>query len=157
VEETVQTTTEAFSEFVKVVEPRLLQALVVSTGREVGREATADALVYAWEHWDRVSVMDNAAGYLYRVGRSCAKKYRNRVLPLPLEIGNPEPWIEPGLGGAFRGLSERQRSAVLLVEGFDWTYQEVADLMGLSRSSVQRHVERGMTKLRTALEVQNAV
>lgn len=148
-------TNEAFSEFVRVVEPRLLQALIAATGSEVGREATADALVYAWKHWDRVSVMGNAAGYLYRVGRSCAKKYRNRVLALPLETGNPEPWIEPGLGEAFQGLSERQRSAVLLVEGFDWTYQEVADLMGLSRSSVQRHVERGMTKLRVALEVQN--
>jgi DNA-directed RNA polymerase specialized sigma24 family protein len=99
--------------------------------------------------------MDNAAGYLYRVGRSCAKKYRNRVLAWPLETGNPDPWIEPGLGAAFQGLSERQRSAVLLVEGFDWTYQEVADFMGLSRSSVQRHVERGMAKLRVALEVHN--
>lgn len=151
----MQTTTDAFSEFVRVVEPRLLQALIAATGSEVGREATADALVYAWKHWDRVSVMDNTAGYLYRVGRSCAKKYRNRVVALPLETGNPEPWIEPGLGEAFQGLSERQRSAVLLVEGFDWTYQEVADLMGVSRSSVQRHVERGMAKLRVALEVQN--
>lgn len=153
VEGTVPTTTEAFSEFVKMVEPRLLRALVATTGREVGREATADALVYAWTHWDRVGVMDNAAGYLYRVGRSCAKKYRNREVVLPVETGNPEPWIEPRLGEAFQGLSERQRTAVLLIEGYDWTYQEVADLMGLSRSSVQRHVERGMTKLRAALEV----
>ena len=151
----MRTTTEAFSEFVREVEPRLLQALIASTGREVGREATADALVYAWKHWDRVSVMDNAAGYLYRVGRSCAKKYHNREVALPVETSNLEPWIEPGLREAFHGLSERQRSAVLLVEGFDWRYQEVAEFMGLSRSSVQRHVERGMTKLRVALEVQN--
>ncbi|GAG77135.1 unnamed protein product, partial [marine sediment metagenome] len=58
---------------------------------------------------------------------------------------------------AFTGLSERQRTAVLLIEGYDWTFQEVADLMGLSRSSVQRHVERGMSKLRIALEVPNVV
>jgi RNA polymerase sigma factor (sigma-70 family) len=144
---------EAFCQFVQVVEPRLLRALIASTGPEVGREATADALVYAWKHWDRVGVMDNAGGYLYRVGRSCAKKYGNRDVVLPVETSNPEPWIEPGLGEAFTGLSERQRTAVLLIEGYGWTYREVADLMGLSRSSVQRHVERGMTKLRIALEV----
>ncbi len=151
------TTTEAFSEFVQVVEPRLLRALIAATDQEVGREATADALVFAWKHWDRVSAMDNAAGYLYRVGRSCAKNYRNGKVALPVQTSNPEPWIEPGLSAAFTGLSERQRTAVLLIEGYDWTFQEVADLMGLSRSSVQRHVERGMSKLRIALEVPNVV
>lgn len=146
-------TTEAFSGFVQDVEPRLLRALVAAVGREAGREATADSLVYAWTHWDRVRVMDNPAGYLYRVGRSCAKKYRDRPVGLPIHTPNPEPWIEPGLGEAMNGLSERQRTAVLLIEGYGWTFQEVADVLGLSRSSVQRHVDRGMAKLRKALEV----
>ncbi len=150
------TTSEAFADFVREVEPKLLRALIVAVGREAGREATADSLVYAWTHWDRVSVMDNPAGYLYRVGRSCAKKYRSRVVGLPVHASNPEPWIEPGLGEAINGLSERQRTAVLLIEGYGWTFQEVADLLGVSRSSVQRHVDRGMAKLRKALEVSSA-
>ena len=39
-------------------------------GPELGREAAAEALVYGWEQWDRISEMANPAGYLYRVGRS---------------------------------------------------------------------------------------
>jgi DNA-directed RNA polymerase specialized sigma24 family protein len=40
-----------------------------------------------------------------------------------------------------------------LVHGFEYTHQEVADLLGISRSSVQNHVERGLARLRTELEV----
>jgi RNA polymerase sigma factor (sigma-70 family) len=146
-------TREAFSRFVESVEPRLLKALIASAGPDAGRDATADALLYAWKNWDRVRGMENPAGYLYRVGRSCVRRYHKRSVLFPAETSNPDHWIEPGLGVALERLTERQRTAILLVEGYDWTYQEVAEVMGLSRSSVQRHVERGMVKLRHALEV----
>lgn len=42
---------------------------------------------------------------------------------------------------------------VVLVHGFQWTHQEVADLLDLSRSSVQNHVERGIESLRRAMGV----
>jgi RNA polymerase sigma factor (sigma-70 family) len=148
-------TREAFSRFVESVEPRLLRALIASAGPDVGREATADALLYAWKNWDRIRDMENSVGYLYRVGRSRVRRYRKRSVLFPAETSNPDPWIEPGLGVALEQLTERQRASVLLVEGYDWTYQEAAEVMGLSRSSVQRHVERGMAKLRRALEVPN--
>lgn len=148
-------TRDAFTQFVESTEPRLLKALIASAGPDAGREATADALLYAWKNWDRVRGMQNPGGYLYRVGRSCVRKYSKRSVVFPAETGNPDHWIEPGLGMALERLTERQRTAILLVEGYDWTYQEVAEVMGLSRSSVQRHVERGMSKLRRALEVTN--
>jgi DNA-directed RNA polymerase specialized sigma24 family protein len=42
---------------------------------------------------------------------------------------------------------------VVLVHGYSYTHAEVADLLGLSRSSIQNHVERGLAKLRTHFEV----
>jgi RNA polymerase sigma factor (sigma-70 family) len=66
------------------------------------------------------------------------------------------PWIEPGLAPALRGLSERQRTAVLLVYGFGWTYAEVAEFLGVALGTAQTHVERAMAKLRFALEVEDA-
>lgn len=149
-------TREAFTRFVEDVEPRLLRALISSAGPDVGRDATADALVYAWRHWERVRDMENPAGYLYRVGRSNVRRYRQRPVILPPEIATSDPWVEPNLGEALERLTERQRTAVMLVEGYGWTFQEVADVLSLSRSSVQRHVERGMVKLRAALEVSDA-
>jgi RNA polymerase sigma factor (sigma-70 family) len=48
-------------------------------------------------------------------------------------------------------LSERQRLAVVLIHGYEWTHIEVANLVGVSVSTVQQHAERGMAKLRVAI------
>jgi DNA-directed RNA polymerase specialized sigma24 family protein len=46
-------------------------------------------------------------------------------------------------------LSPDQRVCVLLVHGFGWTYNEVAELLGMKRSEVNNHVHRGLAHLRT--------
>ncbi len=64
------------------------------------------------------------------------------------------PCVEPGLPAALSRLSERQRVAVVLLHGLDWTYPEVASLLGLAVSTVQKHAERGLSKLARALGAQ---
>ena len=59
---------QEFTAFVTEHECRLRRAFVAAYGGERGREATAESLAFAWEHWDRISRMDNAPGYLFRVG-----------------------------------------------------------------------------------------
>ncbi len=61
--------------------------------------------------------------------------------------------IEPDLAAALETLSLRQRQVVVLVASFGLSHSEAADLLGISRSSIQNHVERGMKKLRTSLGV----
>ena len=147
----VSRTGRAFTEFVEAVEPRLSYALGLAYGVETGREATADALAYAWEHWDRVSGLENAPGYLFRVGQSSARRYRKRPLRLP-RIGTSElPDVEPGLPVALESLSGRQRSIVVLVHGQGFSEREVAELLGISRGTVRKHAERGLEKLRRQL------
>ena len=142
----------AFADFVREVEPRLRRALVSRFGPHVGREAAADALVYAWQHWERMADMKNPAGYLYRVG---VTSVRPRRKPPVLESQNSynEPWAEPALEGGLARLSDNQRVAVVLHHSFAWTYEEVAELLEISVSSVRSHIARGMSKLRAALEV----
>jgi hypothetical protein len=41
----------SFEAFVADAEPRLRHALVAAYGFEEGRDAAAEALAYAWEHW----------------------------------------------------------------------------------------------------------
>ena len=143
---------EEFSVFFKDVEPRLRHALVASCGFEAGREATAEVLAYAWERWDHVGGMENPAGYLYRVGRNSARRHRRQaVLERPAE--RTEPWVEPALDGALGRLTARQRTAVVLLHTFEWTHAEVADLLGVSVPTVQKHASRGLHKLRRALGV----
>jgi RNA polymerase sigma-70 factor (ECF subfamily) len=129
-------------------------ALSSRFGFEVGREATAEAMTYAWEHWDRVSGMNNPAGYVYRVGQRMARRMGSRFEPVDFfRIESQSPVIEPKLAPALSGLSARQRQAVVLVHALGWTHQETADFLGVTTSSVQRHVKRGMERLRRVLGV----
>jgi DNA-directed RNA polymerase specialized sigma24 family protein len=103
--------------------------------------------------------MANPSGYVYRVGeRRARKRSRHRLLlPLPLPPSGPAvSWgaaIEPGLQPALAALTRRQRQAVILVEGFGMTHRETAALLGISHSSIQTHVERGLANLRDTLGV----
>lgn len=144
---------ESFTEFVRDVEPRLKHALVAAFGTEVGIEATRDALAVGWECWEEVREKPNPAGYLFGVGRNKARRRLRRRMVFPAPPFDHVPWVEPGLPGALGRLSERQRVAVMLLHGYDWTYAEVADLLGVSVSTVQQHEARGMAKLRRAIGV----
>lgn len=145
---------EDFEVFVRETEPRLRRALCAAYGTELGREATAEALAYAWEHWRRLQVMENPAGYLFRVGRSKVRRLRRRLrvgaAPEPARITEVEPQLTDALGR----LSERQQAVVILVHGFDWSHVEVAEVLGLSPSSVATHCDRALVRLRAVLEVQ---
>lgn len=136
----------------------LKEALMASFGPELGDEATAEALAYGWEHWERIREMANPRGYLYRVGQNYARRVlRRKVLPLRRVIGESfEPWFEPELVPALRSLSEKQRIAVVLIHGFGWTVTEVAELLGVTFSTVQAHLDRGLRKLRRRLGVEHA-
>lgn len=144
---------ENYSAFVRNGGARLRRAFIAAYGPEVGAEATSDALAYGWEHWDRISAMDNPAGYLYRVGQSKARRYRRKPNRLPEVETAATPWVEPGLPAALDQLSERQRQAIVLCHGFGWTLVEAAEVLGVGASTIQRHIDRGMAKLREGLGV----
>jgi DNA-directed RNA polymerase specialized sigma24 family protein len=134
--------------------PRLQDALGSMFGTVVGRDATADALAYAWEHWDRVSLMDNRVGYLFVVGRDSVRKSRTsrRVVLASLDTVRA-PWVEPGLPAALAALPRQQRTVVMLLHSFDWTMSEAAEVMGVSKGTVQSYEKRAMGRLRRKLGV----
>ena len=152
---------EAFAAFFVDAEPQLRRALSAGFGMELGRDATWDALVYGWQHWNRVQSMDNPVGYLFRVGQNLFRVGQNIARRSPrdragwtVEESVGVPWIEPGLEPALRALSDRQRTVVAMIHGFGMSFGDVADLLGLTRSSVQSHERRAMKKLKKALGVE---
>lgn len=148
----LDTKAASFTEFFAAVQPRLRHALAAALGADVGVEAAQEALAWGWEHWDRLQAMDNPAGYLYRVGRSRSRRLRRRPVRLPaVQPSNPLPWVEPELPAALQLLSEKQRTAVLLVHSLGWTYAETAETLNISMGSVQTHAKRGLDRLRKAL------
>jgi DNA-directed RNA polymerase specialized sigma24 family protein len=147
---------DSFTEFARSYERQLRQSLTAAWGDEVGRDASAEALEYGWVHWNRVRLMDNPVGYLYKVGRGRGRRMLRRKRPAfePVDPGRL-PAIEPGLPEALASLSERQRTVVILIHCDDWSQSEVAELLGLSRSAVRNHLERGMASLRRNLGVRS--
>lgn len=146
------TADRTFTRFVKEAEPRLSYALAAAYGPEVGNECTADALCWAWEHWERLQAMENPVGYLYRVGQSRSRRYRRPRVVFPRTMGE-EHDFEPGLPDALERLSRNQRVAVVLVCALDCSEREAAEIMGCSRSTVRTHLERGLEHVRERLGV----
>lgn len=147
---------QSFTSFMESAEPSLRKALIAGFGVEAGREATADALAYGWENWERVRVMDNPTGYLFRVGQNKARRRRKREARSVAshQLLNEAAWFEPALLPALRRLSDRQRMIVALIHAFDYSMSEVAELLGITKSSVQVHEARAMKRLRRELGVQ---
>jgi len=149
---------DTFTMFVRENQDRIRHALVAGFGVEVGRDAAEEALVHAWQRWSKIGGMRNPAGYVYRVGHRMAQKMahaRRHPVVFP-EVESVNPVVaEPGLPAALGMLSPRQRSAVVTVHGYGLSQREAAELLGISRSSVQRHLDRGLAKLRGALGVKD--
>ncbi len=99
--------------------------------------------------------MDNPAGYLYTVARSRVRFDRPLGDRLTEDLAGPdhEPSVEPALVQLLASLTKRQRVAVYLVHGCRWPIPEVAELLGISVSSVRNHADRGLAKLRRQMEV----
>jgi len=141
-----------FTAFAADAESRLRHALVAALGQHQGLEATAEALAYGWEHRQRLAEMDNPVGYLYRVGRSRVRvrPANPRFVPVP---PNMLPEVEPGLPSALERLSERQRTVVVMVHAYGWSRYQAAETLGMSVSTLDSHLQRGLAKLRRILGV----
>ena len=144
---------ERFKTFFEDVEPRLRHALVAAYGSDAGSDAAAEALSWAYEHWDRMQGVQSPVAYLFRVAQTRSRRSR-RSLPLGVEeVRSHEPAVEPGLERLIDALPHQQRVSVLLVHGLEWTHGEVAELLGISSSSVATHVSRALDALRRGLGV----
>lgn len=141
------------------VEAPLRRALVAAYGPDLGADAAADALAYAWEHLDRVEAMDNPAGYLWRVGQTSVRhttrrRFREQPWPGPAADRRTSPAADlgdPGLQAALARLTLHQRVAVVLVHGFAYPLAEAAGVLGCGVSTLRNHLDRGLARLRQDL------
>lgn len=149
-----------FREFVANAGGRLQRALVAGLGPDRGQDALSEALMHGWMNWSKIQAMANPVGYLYKVGFRwgvrTAKRERRGQLGFPTVVQS-SVWVEPLLPAALESLSKRQRTVVVLIEGYEWSFGEVADLLGVSKGAVQSHHRRGLERLRRTLEVDNEV
>jgi DNA-directed RNA polymerase specialized sigma24 family protein len=150
--------TSAFDSFVIVTGSRVRRALIACYGVEIGVEAASEAMRVAWEHWPAVAAMDNPAGFLYRAGQSSARphlRWAQRHKLCAIEDAPREP-DRAAVMDLLRGLAKlkpAQRTSVVMVRSYGFSYAEVASVLGISEAAVTNHVHRGLKRLRSILEV----
>jgi RNA polymerase sigma-70 factor (ECF subfamily) len=143
------------------IEQTLRVAFLARYGTDLGPEVTAETMAWAWEHRQELDAMNNPTGYLFRVGQSKSRRFlrwKRERLRFPAERANsPGPWTEPQLPDALAKLDEEERTAVVLVHCFQWTYVEVGELLDLPLHTVRNRIHRGLSQLRISLGVNTDV
>lgn len=121
---------------------RLVSSLVLVCGDlDLTRDAVDEACARALVRWDRVRAMDSPTGWTYRVALNVVRRRARRAAlerrllrrhAVPREVPAPagELWT------VVAGLPPRQRTAIVLRYVADLTQTEVAEVMGITRSTV---------------------
>jgi DNA-directed RNA polymerase specialized sigma24 family protein len=149
---------EGFALFFKNNSGPVFRALLAGTlNRAAAEDATAEAFARALAHWDSVAAHPNPRAWVLRVAwnyhRSSWRKWEGRWaadLQGSAPPG-PEPWVDPDLIAAIRGLPEGQREAIVLVALGELTPSQAARVLGTAASTVRSQLARARASLRQAL------
>lgn len=135
--------------------PRVLATLVLVVGDgDLGREAADEAFARALARWPSVSRMASPAGWTYRVALNLVRRAARRAAlerRLLLRAAVPEhsvpaPAVE--LWHVVQELPRRQREVVVLRHLLDLREREIAEVLGIGRSSVSQSLAAAHRKLR---------
>jgi len=141
---------------------RLVSALTLMSGdREAAEEATQQAFVELWRHWDTVQGYDHPQAWLMRSAvcrlrnerRRVGRLLRNlvRMGPSRDSLEAPTP-IHAELRDGFGRLPVRQREAASLHFILGLSTEEVAAAMRISPGAAASHIHRARVSLCAYLE-----
>jgi RNA polymerase sigma factor (sigma-70 family) len=137
---------------------RLFRALYLIVGNtHEAEELMQDAFLGVLERWDRI---DNRAGYLYQAAfNSTRSRFRRMTIAAKrtLTPGPPEdPFAAADLRDemvrALRGIPERQRMALVLVDLLDYRSADAAAVLGITAATVRSLASHGRAALKLTLE-----
>lgn len=143
---------------------RLATLLVrdVSTAEEV----VQDSFIAMHAAWLRLRDTDKALSYLRQSVVNRARSVLRHRVVMDKNAPKPPPDVPSAEQGAIselertavvsalRKLPQRQREALVLRFYADLSEAQIASAMGISRGAVKSHTARGMSSLRTVLEME---
>ena len=158
-----QTMTGDFHVDLKILLPRLrIYALSLTRDRDRADDLVQETVVKSLAGRHSFRPGTNLAAWLFRIQRnefiSGLRRQRSTV-PMDDAIANTlshAPLQENGLimrefTSAFRHLADCQREALLLAVLEGWSYQQIAELSGVSVGTVKSRVSRGRATLKRLL------
>jgi RNA polymerase sigma-70 factor, ECF subfamily len=137
--------------------PTLFRRLCTMTGNSAeAEEIMQDAFMKLWERWDRVGVMDDPSGYLYRTALNIFRKRLRRArlaMRRALTLApDPPPFSEiddqQDVVAALAELTPRQRAALVLTHVMDYTSEEAGRALGVTAGTVRGLTSRAREVMR---------
>ena len=146
-----------FEDLVEAESPGLFGALcLIARDRFEAEDVMQEAFLKVWERWDRVRVMEDPTGYLYRTAlnlyrqrlrrASLALRRAIRLAPSRDELAEVES--RDAVVRALAELTPRQRMGVVLVDLLDHSSEEAARVMGIEAATVRVLVSQGRAALK---------
>ncbi|MEX0990621.1 MAG: sigma-70 family RNA polymerase sigma factor [Actinomycetota bacterium] len=147
-----------FARFFEDEYPRLVRLIyAVTLDVAEAEDVSQEAMVRAYERWDRVQAMSSPEGYVYSTALNLQRKrlhhlkVRARNL-LHLDRRSPMESHVPGeILSALASISPGQRAAIVLVEWLGMNSEEAAETLRISPGSVRSRVHRAKQTLRASL------
>ncbi len=150
--------TEKDAEIYREHGPGLIRFATSLVGPNDATDVVQSAVVRALtsSSWEKVT---NHKAYLYRsVSNEANSQHRSTMRRRAREMRTAHPAVEyppevrPEVLEALGDLSPRQRAVMYLTYWEDLDEAVVAELLGIGRGSVRRHLGRGRDKLRQVLD-----
>lgn len=147
----------SFEEIFLDVHDRLYRALYFITGSSAdAEELMQDAFLKLWERWDRVDTIDDPVAYLFRVAlngvRMRARRARVAARKILPAAGARDPFddvdVRDDVRRLLRGITPRQRTAIVLTEIFGYSSEQAARIMGIQPTTVRVLASQGRAALR---------
>jgi RNA polymerase sigma-70 factor (ECF subfamily) len=139
---------------------RFESVLTTITGdRETARDAVQEAFALALARRRQYRGEGSLEAWVWKIAlrRAAGLRMRtDRPLPLELESALPGPESDPALAAGLRRLSARRRLFVFLRYFADLSYQEIAEISGVSRGTVAATLAQARAELADALRSEHS-
>ncbi|MDQ1446475.1 MAG: hypothetical protein QOI20_2939 [Acidimicrobiaceae bacterium] len=138
-------------------------ALRLVNDRHTAEDIASESLARAFASWGQIAQLPYRELWVLRVASNLARDHvrrrrRRQVITLRFRahwLSEEQPStaaeVHDDLRRALGGLPKRQLQAVMLCRYAGFTEAEVATALGVSKGTVNTHVQRGLLALRTGL------
>ena len=150
-----------FEEFFEAESRTLFRRLWLVTGnRAEAEEIAQDAFLKVWERWDRVRVLEDPTGYLYRTAMNMFRRRYQRALLAAKRIVGLSPEVDEfarsderqAVRQVLATLRPRQRAALVLTEMLGFSSEEAGRALGVRASTVRALSHQGRAAFKKSLE-----
>jgi RNA polymerase sigma-70 factor (ECF subfamily) len=120
---------------------------------DLATDSVDEAMVRAYQRWERVGRLDNPAGWVYRVGLNHARSRLRRLLRRvpPADEAVEFTIVDPAVDLAISELSVDHRAVVVCRLLLGWSEAQTADALAIRPGTVKSRLSRASTQLERRL------